>query len=166
MKAINVTIPNAIKRALETRYNVAKLQSALDAEYNNDGRKQDDIERLAVNTTEAGISSAKAKEGKTEGAKGEFKSVDVHKVERTGILNDPRRMIAWLVAFAKFTKVNGEPSGEITPDIMPAGLVFWLERKFLKPEIEAAQTEAAKAKAKASGKAGVRNGNIDHVPAE
>ena len=111
--------------------------AALDADYNNDGRAKGDNEALAVNTVAAGISSAKIKEGKTDGAKGEFKSVDIHKIERSGELNNPRRMTAWLVAFAKFTKVNGEPNGDISAEILPAGLTFWLEAKFLKPEFKA-----------------------------
>lgn len=142
MKAINVVIHPFIARALSARYDVPKLQSALDADYNNVNRKAGDDETLAVNTKEAGISSARAKEGKAEGSKGEFKAVDIHKVERSGVLNNPRRMTAWLVAFAKFVKTNGEPSGELTPDVLPASLIYWLETKFLLPEFQAKEGKA------------------------
>lgn len=152
MKALNVPMPSCIKRALEARYDVAKLQSALDADYNNDGRKDNDDDKLAVNTVSAGIQSAKATEGKTDGMKGSFKSVDVHKVERQGTLNDPRRFTTWLINFGKFIKTNGEPSGELTPDVIPANLVFWLERKFVLAEI------AEKEKAQAPKNGGHRNG--------
>lgn len=135
MKAINVPIPSCIKRMLNARYDVAKLQSALDADYNNDGRKDNDDEKLAVLTVDAGIKTAKATEGKTDGNKGQFKATDIHKVERSGTLNDPRRFTTWLINFAKFIKTNGEPSGEIDANVLPASLVFWLERKFVRKEI-------------------------------
>lgn len=156
MKAINVTIPSCVKRALDARYDVSKLQSALDADYNNDGRDAKHEEALAVNTVEAGIKTAKATEGKTDGAKGVFSATDLHKIKREGILNDPRRMTTWLVAFGKFIKTNGEPSGELTPEVLPANLVFWLERKFVKKEI--ADKEKAANGSKQPALSGNRNG--------
>lgn len=161
MKAINVNIPSCIKRALDVRYDVSKLQSALDADYNNDGRKDGDADALAVKTVDHGIKSAKATEGKTDGAKGVFKGTELHKIEREGILNDPRRMTTWLVAFGKFIKTNGEPSGELTPEVLPANLVFWLERKFVRKEI--AEAEAKENPAPAKGNR--RNGNVGKVTA-
>lgn len=160
MKAINVIIPAIIARALTERYDVAKLQSALDADYNNDGRKDNDDDKLAVKTVDSGIKNAKATEGKTDGAKGVFKGTEVHKIEREGILNDPRRMITWLVAFGKFIKTNGEPSGELTPEVLPANLVFWLERKFVRKEIAEAEAKANPAPAKTGNR---RNGNVGKV---
>lgn len=157
MKAINVPIPSVILRALEARYDVKKLQSALDADYNNDGAKDTDEHRLAINEVESGIKSAKATEGKTDGMKGSFKSVETHKVERTGVLNDPRRFTTWVLNFGKFIKTNGEPSGELTPEVLPANLVFWLERKFVLPEI------AAKEKVENPKGNGVRNGGVGKV---
>jgi hypothetical protein len=158
MKSINVTIPSCVKRALAGRYDVSKLQSALDADYNNDGRKDNDDDKLAVNTVEAGIKTAKATEGKTDGAKGSFKSTDVHKIERAGALNDPRRMITWLLAFGKFIKTNGEPSGELTPEVLPCNLVFWLERKFVLKEI--AEKEKAKNGSKPALSGKRHNGSV------
>lgn len=166
MKAINVTIPSCVKRALNGRYDVPKLQSALDADYNNDGKDVKEDDKLAVNTVDAGIKTAKATEGKSDGAKGQFKATDVHKIERQGTLNDPRRMITWLVAFGKFIKTNGEPSGELTPEVLPASLVFWLERKFVRKEIadkEKAKNGAKPATATISAKR--RNGSVPPVSA-
>jgi hypothetical protein len=164
MKALNVPMSAYIVRALSARYDVAKLQSALDADYNNDGGETAKADHLAVNEKESGIQSAKAKEGKTDGAKGEFSATEVHKVVRSGVLNNPRRFTAWLVAFGKFLKANGEPSGELTADILPAHLVLWLEAKFVQDDIakaEKAEREAANGK---PGKPGNRNGGIKSVP--
>lgn len=160
MKVINVVIAACIVRALDARYDVAKLQSALDADYNNDGRKDNDEDKLASSVVSAGIKSAKATEGKTDGAKGRFKSKDGFEIERDGILNDPRRMIAWLVAFGKFIKTNGEPSGELTPEVLPANLVFWLERKFVRKEIADIEAKAGNGMAKAGNR---RGGNVGKV---
>jgi hypothetical protein len=162
MKAINVAIPSCVKRALSERYDVAKLQSALDADYNNDGKKAADDDVLAVTTVEAGIKTAKVTEGKSDGAKGYFKATDVHKIERQGTLNDPRRMITWLIAFGKFIKTNGEPSGELTPEVLPVNLVFWLERKFIRKEIADKEKAKLNGTKPAIGKAR-SNGNIGSV---
>lgn len=146
---VSVNIEATVARSIATRYDLPKLQSALDADYNKAKVNEQDQEGLGIKVGDGNIKSAKATEAKGAQANGTFKSKDGFEVEREGRLNNPRRMIAWLVAWAKFTKANGTPSGEmefttteaglITHPVIPAGLLFWLESTFLQESLKPAK---------------------------
>ncbi len=144
---VTVSIVAEVLAMLETRYDVPKLQNAIDSAYNDN---------TAIIETETGIKSAKANEKK---GKEKFDSKDSITQVRAGKLTDPLRFVAWNVNFGKFIKTNGTPSGNLTEHILPANILFWLESKFLKADVS---------KSDALGAVKVqphRNGNIESVPA-
>lgn len=169
---VTVQIESTVARSIATRYNLEQFQSALDADYNKAKATEADQDSLAVKVGEGAIKSAKGTEAKGAQAHGTFKSKDGFEVEREGKLNNPRRMIAWLVAWAKFVKANGSPSGEmeftttdaglVTHPVIPANLLFWLETTFLKDELKPAKAGNGEAKPKAGNR---RNGNVGKVTA-
>ena len=170
---VSVNIEATVARSIATRYDLAKFQSALDADYNKAKIADTDQDSLAVKVGDGQIKSAKGTEAKGAQAHGVFKSKDGFEVEREGRLNNPRRMIAWLVAWAKFTKANGSPSGEmeftitdaglVTHPVIPASLLFWLESTFLKDEFKPKAKDTAKDTAKPAKPGNRRNGNVDKV---
>lgn len=168
---VSVYIEETLARSIATRYDLPKFQSALDADYNKGKVNEQDQENLAIKIGDGAIKSAKATEAKGAQTHGSFKSKDGFEVDREGRLNNPRRMIAYLVAWAKFVKTNGTPSGEmefttteaglVTHPVIPAGLLFWLESTFLKDELKP-EAKAGNGKAKAGTR---RNGNVGKVEA-
>jgi hypothetical protein len=130
---VTITIEPTLARALESRYDVEKLQNALDSAYNDTGKGKDGKETgLVVVSEESGIKSAKVTDKKDL-----FQSTDGFTFKREGKVSDPRRFIAWNTNWTKFLKTNGNPSGEVTVDVLPANLVLWLEAKFLNKEAQA-----------------------------
>ncbi len=163
MAKISIVMAACLVRALETRYVVPKLQNALDAAYNDASDVVKDALRVVEETT--GIKAAAAKESKAEGIDGRFTATDGTTTKREGKLNDPRRFIVWNTNFNKFVKTNGEPSGEITPEILPANLVFWLETKFLKDELKPVRVPGSNGNLQGKAKGNKRNGITGVAPA-
>lgn len=144
---IEVSIIPVVSRMLETSYDLPKLKNALDAAY-NDG--------TAVVETEGGISSAKATEKKNL-----FNSRDGIVQKREGKLSDPLRFIAWNTAITSFFKRNGDPHGDLSPSILPANLVFWLDTKFAKVDAKSDGKTASNGNPRSNGNLGSNGKTAD-----
>lgn len=130
---MKITINPYLVRMLEkSKVIVPKLQSALDAAYNQ-GTKVDE-----ENSKGPKLIGTTANE-----RTGTFTAREQSGTVRVGKLTDPLRFIAWNNALSVFYAKNGEPSGELTIDVVPANLREWIERTM---------KTAGKAKAKANGK--------------
>jgi hypothetical protein len=111
-----------------------------------------------VNAVQASLNSAKQTEEKSSrgNVKLVSKEVDFRFTESTqaqylGKTDAPAKFARWHDSMARHFKVCGEPSGELTVDVLPVSLKTWLDDKF-------------SLTAKVAGNGPVRKGSIKSVP--
>lgn len=75
--------------------------------------------------------------------------------------NPPLEMVKWADGLAAFFKKNGNPRADLSPGILPEGLVFWLEAK---QRIDRPKNEKNVAKNGNKGN-GRQNGGVNPLPA-
>jgi len=137
MKSV-FTLNSHVDRMLKTaKYDTAKLVNAIQASLNSASQVDETNKRGNVNLVAKGI---------------EFQFTEGSNAKYRGKTDAPARFAQWHDDIAKTFKRNGDPSGELTPDIIPASSRSWLDDKF--------SLNAPVVPAK-----GKRNGDIDKVPA-
>lgn len=132
---LNTHVEHALKAG---RYDTTKLVNAVQASLNSATR------------TESG--AVKRGNVKLISKEAEFAFTETNTDKYLGKTDAPARFARWHDAQARLFKVCGEPSGEITADVIPAGLRTWLNDKF----------SLDKAPAPAKGR---RNGSVEKVSA-
>lgn len=146
MKSV-FTLNAHVGRMLEAaQYDTAKLVNAVQASLNSAVGTEGDAKRSAVRLTGATINGSKVK-----GAG--FKFNESLPIAYAGKTDAPARFAQWHDATAKLFKLCGDPSGEITVDVIPVSLKVWLDDKF-------SVTAKPADKGKARG-----NGDVKSVPA-
>jgi hypothetical protein len=117
------------------------------------------------------VGEAEVKRGNIRDAKGskgaEYTFGETENQKYIGKQDAPARWAKYCDALAAFAKKQGEPSGELTPAILPESHLIWLSTFLPKPEVvqltpsEAATPVAATPEVKPKGN-GKRNGSM-HV---
>lgn len=130
------------------QYDADKLINAVQASLNSAVGTEGDAKRSAVRLTGATVNGSKVK-----GAG--FKFNESLPIAYAGKTDAPARFARWHDSMAKHFKVCGEPSGELTVDVLPASDKAWLDDKF---SLTAKPTDSAKGKARG-------NGDVKSVPA-
>ena len=118
---MKITLNAYLTRALEAAgLDAGKLGSAVNAAY-CDGTavvQAETSEKLAGTTANE--------------KRGLFRSREATGTVREGKLTDPLRMLNYSAGLDAFQRKYGAPFGELTVDVIPAGLRAWLDGKFRK----------------------------------
>jgi hypothetical protein len=152
------TLNSFVYRMLDTaQYDTDKLVNAVQASLNSAVQTKEESTRGGVKLVGLIVDGERIKGGS-------FKFNESTSATFEGRTDAPARFARWHDATARLFKVCGEPSGELTPSILPASLKVWLDDKFLLTPAVCADAGGLIAAVKGNGK-GKRNGNVEAVPA-
>lgn len=132
-------------------YDLPKLINAIQASLNSAVETKEESRRGNVKLVSAMEDGEKIKNGA-------FRFNESTSTQYTGKTDAPARFARWHDSIATVFKKAGEPSGQLTVAIVPAGLKVWLDDKFTL--VPAPETPAEN-----TGNGKPRKGGIKSVPA-